>query len=271
MRIRSNFKDYYDYVEFLGSPEGGDPKVVYLRTKLGDPKESGYGLEDGGPNAGSIPLFPTPLPKWAKRENGYGPNDAFPWKFKWCVVCGKFYLLITERVPEGVPLDFNGQPILEPNYFAGYRNWKLVTVDHPVWQHVYCGRPVFNAEPMTVDTIRGKFLGYQSEGAIAISRAVNSPVFTIMGTGYRQVNNSGIYVQLRKGVEGHVSVERIIPNLGSLGFAPLVPAERMYQEISLFVGNVIKESPDIKPPVEVSDKVRLVQRGFDLKSSFRGK
>jgi hypothetical protein len=263
MKIRSNFKDYYDYVEYLSSPEGGDPKVVYMRTKLGDPKESGYGMENGGPNARGLPLFPSPIPKWFNRDKGYDPKDKLPWKFKWCVVCGKFYLLIAERNPKGCLLDFYGDPILEPNYFAGYKNWKLVTVDHPVWEHVYLGRSIISPEPLTQDTISRRFLGHQSDGAITIARAVNAPAFTIAGSGAKWEGG--------RWVDDHVSVERIIPNLGSLGFASLVPAERMYQELALFVGNVLSESPDVRPPAEVSDKERLVQKGFDLKTSFRGK
>ena len=43
----------------------------------------------------------------------------------------------------------------------------------------------------------------------------------------------------------------------------------MYQEISYFIGNTMNESPDIKPPVEISNKDKISKAGFDLKNSFR--
>jgi hypothetical protein len=49
----------------------------------------------------------------------------------------------------------------------------------------------------------------------------------------------------------------------------LIPATQMYQELSYFMGNTIKEHPDTEPPVEVSNNCKIINAGFDLKQSFR--
>jgi hypothetical protein len=60
-----------------------------------------------------------------------------------------------------------------------------------------------------------------------------------------------------------------IPVLQDVGFASIMSAEQCYQEISHFLGNVLRESPDIKPLVEIDDKYKIIGAGFDTKTSFR--
>jgi hypothetical protein len=250
MKILSNYKDYYDYVEYLNSPEGGDPKIRYIRTKLGDRQESGYG-EEWVSMEMSIPPLPRILLKGFDIRWGYKDSDKFPWVCKWCVVCGKFYLLVADSTT------------LEPNFPSGYKNFKLVTVDHPIWEHTVCWeKSGLKSNRYEKDLIKKRFLGAACESAIALSKAVGTPVFTVARGCNRMVGGEW---------KSGYAIDRIIPNLGYLGFASVLPAERLYQEMSLFVGNVLRESPDTNPPAKVSDKERLVQRGFDLKSSFRGK
>ncbi len=59
------------------------------------------------------------------------------------------------------------------------------------------------------------------------------------------------------------------PMLSEIGLASVYPADKLFQDISYFIGNVMKESPDIKPPVEIHDKDKITGHGFDLKQSFR--
>ena len=51
--------------------------------------------------------------------------------------------------------------------------------------------------------------------------------------------------------------------------AGIMSAEQCYQEISHFLGNVLRENPDTKPPVQVDDKHKIIGAGFDTKTSFR--
>lgn len=59
------------------------------------------------------------------------------------------------------------------------------------------------------------------------------------------------------------------PNLGKLGIASYISAEQMYQHLSYFIGNKMKDNPDTIPPVNVDDKFKIMGHGFDIKRSFR--
>jgi hypothetical protein len=65
------------------------------------------------------------------------------------------------------------------------------------------------------------------------------------------------------------TVDALCPKLGELGLASQYPAEQIYQDIEYFLLNTMNPNPDNAPPIQVADKDRIVQHGFDLKSSFR--
>ena len=67
----------------------------------------------------------------------------------------------------------------------------------------------------------------------------------------------------------YMEIDDRIPVLQDLGFGSVMSAEQCYQEIAHFIGNVLRESPDAKPPVEVADKFKIIGAGFDTKTSFR--
>ena len=98
------------------------------------------------------------------------------------------------------------------------------------------------------------FINHQDKHFIDLCRHVGRPVFSLFS-----------------GNGGDWKVGEISPNLGEMGVASFIEAEDMYQNLSYLVGNLMKDSPDISPPVELSDKHRILKHGFDLKTSFRGK
>jgi len=57
------------------------------------------------------------------------------------------------------------------------------------------------------------------------------------------------------------------PNLQEFGFMRVMPAETVYQEIDMFLGNILVK--DIMPPLYQSDIDKLTAHGFDPKTSFR--
>jgi hypothetical protein len=57
------------------------------------------------------------------------------------------------------------------------------------------------------------------------------------------------------------------PNLYEFGFARVIPAEILYQEIDVFLGNELVK--DIMPPSYQSDIDKIKAHGFDVKTSFR--
>lgn len=54
-------------------------------------------------------------------------------------------------------------------------------------------------------------------------------------------------------------------NLGKYEFYQVMPANQAYQELSMFIGN---QAPENNPTVQIEDKYRIPQHGFD-KWSFR--
>lgn len=102
------------------------------------------------------------------------------------------------------------------------------------------------------------FLGEEDSRLIELSRKVGAPVFVIdrLSRNWRR--------------DGYtIGVDPLCPILKDLGMASLVPAEQMYQELAYFMGNTMHPSPDVKPPVEVSNRDKILAAGFDLKQSFR--
>ena len=96
----------------------------------------------------------------------------------------------------------------------------------------------------------GFYIGRETEDAIDLCKEYNQPVLRIHSVLGPKVDDN-------------------IPVLQDLGFASIMSPEQCYQELSQFLGNVLRESPDSKPPVEVEDKFKIVGAGFDLKQSFR--
>lgn len=95
-----------------------------------------------------------------------------------------------------------------------------------------------------------------SLSAIKLSKIINQPVFIMTGGAF--------WDKVPK-----VKLLCEIPKLGDIGFTTVLSPEQIYQEISQFMGNVLRDSPDSNPPATVSDKDRIVQKGFDLVTSFR--
>jgi len=71
------------------------------------------------------------------------------------------------------------------------------------------------------------------------------------------------------GRTGTVRVDENIPILGDIGLAAVYPAEQLYQDLSYFIVNTMKDSPDMAKPSSITDKEKISSHGFDLKMSFR--
>lgn len=258
MRIKSSFRDYYDYVEFLYNPKGGDPSETYLRgeikpcEQLDSPVRFGKSITYDYPVVevhGSIPRFPE---LYKGRTFQCGDKSTPSWTFKWCSFCGKLYLLISE---------YSEPDSSAPPLTSGWGEYKVITEDHPVLDMVTSHRWGWEKIRPEFSTI----VGLQSDTCVRLSNIVNAPVFLIED--YEITRHS--YNRDGTGI-CKVCVNPAVPNLGKLGFPSILPPEQAYQEISMFLGT-LRDNPDNNPPVNVSDKDRLVQKGFDAKVSFRGK
>ena len=102
--------------------------------------------------------------------------------------------------------------------------------------------------------------GVERPFLVNLCRVVGSPVFA-----FEVMNTYG-----RRGASKvQVRIAGQCPILQEVGMASAIPASQMYQDIAYFVGNTMKACPDTVPPVDVSNREKIIKAGFDLKSSFR--
>ena len=236
MIIQSNFKDYYDYVEHIN---GGDPKNVYVRHRL-KPLA----------NYNGIHIDETiRIPFNIDRRLPYSYSSEFRYcNFKWCIVCGKYYLIVQETPPN--------KPI---------KPWTVVTLESEIMQRLFPDKKKskrFLAREITPEM----FFGDSDSAAIELCRKLNHPVF-IMENGYGYISDQDRYFHRKRFPIVDVNCE--LPILQELGFASIIPAPIMYQDIAYFLSSTIRTNPDNAPPVEVSNSDRIVGHGFDLTESFR--
>lgn len=162
----------------------------------------------------------------------YGINDfRNAKKYAYLIVAGKAYML--------------SKPFYD---IAGNVNDYRIEInpmneDHPYWIKHQLRDMVFDKEQPAL---------------VKLCRIVCHPVFVIHDLQGHPRRNKII-----------VSVYEQCPILQKLGMASIMSAQQMYQELSYFIGNLMKESPDIKPPVRLTEKQRIVKAGFDLVKSFR--
>lgn len=223
--IRSNFKDYYDFVANLYG--GGDPRIVYPRTRLTkmDPKS---------PWAGD---FFINLPKWGSlpdptRHYSNLRNRIAYCDYKYLIVAGKAYLL-KRPIPEVSALydrDINSFKICDAQEELETTWWR----------------------------IRDDFkFGVEHQFLVDLCRTIGHPVFVINKIEYDRDRAVTI------------NIDGQCPILGRIGMASSIDPYQMYQDIAVFVGNRMTKTPDMQPPVELSNIQKILKAGFDLRRSFR--
>lgn len=233
MKILSKFKDYYDYVAHQYG--GGDPKITYVRKNFSN-KESYVKIPSSLRK--EINTF---LPYLPKSHNQ--PFNNMHIEFKLLVVCGKSYLTVSRGKNSNYDVYTYGEYTI------------INTVDHSDIVDAICNKKqrwMFDYTQYKISDL----VGVTSPVLIEISRLIKAPIFFI--TNYL---SDGDYI----GVE----IDMKCPILKNTGIASIVSTETMYQELSYFVGNMLYDTPDAKPPVEISNMDKISKAGFDLKKSFR--
>lgn len=239
MIIQSKFKDYYDYIAFQYG--GGDPRVVYARKPL-------------KPSPEIQKVFSKDY-RLQARVVEESPSCKFG--VASLLFCGRLFFLAQ---PEK---DFRGGKtnwqLLTPSFLDEQRGgeysvvvdgnrYKRINSKQTNWRYnllrdEYVRKAYDQLKPLTEQPVLS--------WALEIHRGLKAPI-----------------VQSSDGISTCSPVKEI-PLLWKLGFPAHFPAEQVYQELALFVGNTLNTNPDITPPAKVSDKDRILQHGFDLKRSFR--
>lgn len=249
MKIISPFRDYYDRIAHQYG--GGDPKTVYVRPVYLPRTE--VETPPGCPFVDDFHRAATIRKHW---------SDPTVEEYHILCVAGRGWLM--EYNPKAIPVgrDEYNRPqyestcrIVEPPEEAwGWRRTRVGKRERMVRDG---SRQVFSAG--TAPFVQG----LPHPWIVEVSRRASlyrgnfkpMPVFVI-----RRIN------------EAHSQCVQFVertPVLSSLGLPAFLSAEQCYQEIAYFVGNVLRESPDMKPPVEIGNRDKIVAAGFDLKQSFR--
>lgn len=244
MKINSPFKDYYDHEAHIYG--GGDPRITYSRVPLTPRNIFGTAeIEAAETTPDTIAIrcrFPYKWsrvfsPGWSTRS----PDEEED-KFRWLAIAGRLYLLVGTRARISDPANFS---VISENNPGHARLINRITKIRMARNNTYK---------------LSDFVGVMEPELLPISRALGAPVFVISNITDPATPHD------RRNV---VVVDRTIPILGRLGVPAVYSPEQIYQDIAYFMGNTVHESPDIQPPVKVSDRDRLIQHGFDTKTSFR--
>ena len=233
MIIKSPFKDYYDHVSYIYG--GGDPNVVYVRKPLTDAVHS----------SNISKTYPDLVVEFNIEELRKIPTGPYRdcWKeydSKWLVINGAYFLLVRK----GYSGDFK---VLSKKEFPD------------LWDYLEKRRrerSYYDAIIMKRQNNPEWFVNSPAPELIKLSRLIKEPVFVI--------SNSSFNLP-----EGFIRIESEIPTLKDYGIPSIFTPQQLYQDISYFVGNTIKESPDLAPPSTMDNAEKIVQHGFDLKQSFR--
>jgi hypothetical protein len=169
--------------------------------------------------------------RYVNSVRGIGPE--YNYEIKWISICGRLHLIVRDiRIPK------SGFALITKQIYdeMGWKNRKYG------WKN--------NRDPSFEECI-GK--SEPKEFIIRLHKLFDNPIFEI----YEDCDRNFQFD----------SVE----NLGELGFGKLYPPNIIYQNILHFICNVMVDNPDTLPPVEISDKDKIVGHGFDIKQSFRNR
>lgn len=235
MKIKSNFTDYYDYIS--NQYGGGDPSTVYIRHSV-EPKSIHCGRH--------YPSQPLEHLLRSLSDIYLGSKRVI---FGYLVCVGKLYVL--HRVADDLT-----QFIRDPgNNGKSPDNgtWKILSRE-VLDEYVDVGnqerRSPFSSEA-SLKSFYLKAHGNEHPELIQLSKELKAPVFIVTSN------------------FSNIEVHQYVPSLASLGMQAIIPPQDMYRDIEFFMNNVLRDSPDLNPPVQIADKDRVVQHGFDLKQSFR--
>jgi len=233
MKIKTNFKDYYDHVAFKYG--GGDPKIIYLRPF--HLKVDSEILKDDYNKFKCIDQLVSLY------NRHYTWWETYNTEIRGIVVGDVLFTQIREAVR-----DKYFQVIPQERY----SDWRLITekdllnkkrdmsISKRLWKR-------YRSEDFNLSD----FINFTDPDLVKVCKIVGTPVF------YINIDHRNVHV------------DTDCPNLGNAGIASYISPEDMYQHLSYFVGNKMKNCPDAMPPPKVTDKDKIVGHGFDLKTSFR--
>lgn len=267
MKIISKFIDYYDYV---GDINLYDHQVIYNRKDFNSDDlnflevklhyNSEYGIVEFKEIIKNLQIIQSYDNYWINHIN----SNAIRYAFKYLVVMGKLYLLVSENKDIKNISDYNDR----------FTNFKIANEkDHPELIELIIKR--FNQKRFSWhDSISknpdythltswgdGILTGAYDSNLVKLSKLLNQPVFCMIP----QYHSVYMTNNIRK-----TKVELKVPNLKEVGYSMIEPNPmKLYSELEFFIANELRDNPDIVPPVQIDNSHKIEQHGFDLKKSFR--
>ena len=243
MKIKSNFKDYYDYVSRV---HGEDPNVIYVRMPHKGDKDMKREYRQGKwisveceyawfevPVVNNLPVFHMPDLAYEKG-----------WRVRTIYVCGVAYAVIARdaTLRSGWANNVN-KTIVE-------RNGEDVPFTAFDVKH-----PFVDALPQFAE----HYLPIKHRSIDAMHKATGMPVFQLYSGSIWNSRPSGDTVDCQ------------VPCLKDFDFGKVLPAEQIWQDIQYYLLNLINESPDMAPPPRPpqTNLEKLQSHGFDKRWSFR--
>lgn len=236
MKIKSNFKDYYDFVAHQYG--GGDPNIVYARHIVEAKDESpswparNYDLPS---------RFDNRLRRLRRNFEVSRKLDGVETPISWrmLVIMGKPYVAWARELP---------------NHYTNY--YSEEDCQEAPWTFLPLGQeivgPTRYAVKLRMPDVHGFTQGVEDPDLMEITKLVKQPVFEIV-----------------LGYYGGSEVLARIPVLKDVNFGSIIEPYTMYQELSMFMGSRMAENPDMMPKSPLSDMEKVDSHGFDRKQSFR--
>jgi hypothetical protein len=251
MKIISGWRDYYDHVAHIYG--GGDPKVIYNRDYVIPDEIHPGGMQcEASLTVKRHESFAIPH----KMEIVHaGIHEVQMHEFRALVVMGRVFFLerhgdeteLGELVNVRKDWHISTRPILNEQYGGPYalmKEGEAFTSSARIYekrrmQELLC-------DPTTY---RRKYKqGSKSDIARKLCEFAGAPVFLLSGN-----DMPTIYGRT--------------PRLSALGLPAYIDPQQLYQELAMFVGNVLK--PVEQPPSTMKDIEKVTSHGFDKKASFR--
>mgnify|MGYP001563685351 CR=1 FL=1 len=228
MRIKSAFKDYYDYQATI---YGIDDSIIYTRSRIVETQvvDTPYGRQIIEPNL----IINVRDWLWRMPDTDTRYRDDPTYSFDLLVI-GDEILLLTHKYDVNISAN----------------RYTLVDGNHPVYQKY--------------SHIRNFILNVRDDMVLAektseICRQVGHPAFIVS-----DISRS------RNRMDTEVTVQGRCPILKDIdGLVAYYPSGQIFQDLSYFLINKMKTSPDESPICPMTDKEKIVQHGMDLKQSFR--
>ncbi len=241
MRIKANFKDYYDYLSRL---HGEDPQTIYVRLpRKGDvvPQQryvrGKFVMVDVEQSSFAVPAV-NGLPVFHAKEDW----ERDGWQVQTIYVCGVAYAVIQYTAPSRWVYPNGMAPAVEEKHGVDIPP-TVFDLDHPfMGPYGQWFERLMPIKHRAIDELH---------------KLTKMPVFRLAST--RNWGDKTFHVDIHT------------PCLADFNFGKVLPAEKVWQDIQYYINNMINESPDMAPPPRPpqTDKEKLMAHGFDKRWSFR--